>query len=40
MTPSGDVEADMAEVYAFYDDKTGVVARNYASPNRPAPDDQ
>ena len=40
MTPSGDVEADMAEVYAFYDDKTGIVARNYASPNRPAPDDQ
>jgi len=40
MTPSGDVEADMAEVYAFYDDKTGVVARNYASPNRPAPDEQ
>jgi len=40
MTPSGDVEADMAEVYALYDDKTGVVARNYASPNRPALDDQ
>jgi len=24
-TPSGDVEADMAEIYAFYDDKNGIV---------------
>jgi 1-acyl-sn-glycerol-3-phosphate acyltransferase len=40
MAPSGDVEADMAEIYAFYDDKNGVVAKNYASPNRPAPDEQ
>ncbi len=40
LTPSGDVEADMAKIYQFFDDKTGLVAKNYASPNRPAPDDQ
>ena len=38
--PSGDLEADMAEIYAFYDQFGGLRPENYASPNRPAPDDQ
>lgn len=37
--PSGDLEADMAEIYAFYDQFGGLRPENYASPNKPAPDD-
>lgn len=37
--PSGDIEADMAEIYAFYDQYSGLRPENYASPNRPAPDE-
>ena len=37
--PSGDLEADMAEIYAFYDQFGGLRPENYASPNRPAPED-
>jgi 1-acyl-sn-glycerol-3-phosphate acyltransferase len=39
MHPSGDVEADMAEIYAFFDTVRGVRPENYASPNKPAPED-
>ncbi len=39
MPISGDVEADMAHVYGFYDQLKGLVPSNYASPNRPAPED-
>ncbi len=38
--PSGDLEADMAEIYEFYDQFGGLRPENYASPNRPAPEDQ
>ena len=37
--PSGDLEADMAEIYAFFDTIRGVRPENYASPNKPAPED-
>ena len=37
--PSGDVDADMAEIYAFFDNVRGVRPENYASPNKPAPQD-
>ena len=37
--PSGDLEADMAAIYAFYDQFGGLRPENYASPNRPAPED-
>ncbi len=37
--PSGDLEADMAEIYAFYDQFGGLRPENYASPNKPAPGD-
>ncbi len=37
--PEGDIEADMAEIYAFYDNYTGLKPHNYASPNKPAPKD-
>jgi 1-acyl-sn-glycerol-3-phosphate acyltransferase len=40
MHPSGDVEADMAEIYAFFDTVRGVRPENYASPNKPAPEDR
>jgi len=39
MQPSGDLEADLAEIYAFFDNYNGVKPDNYASPNRPAPED-
>jgi 1-acyl-sn-glycerol-3-phosphate acyltransferase len=39
MYPSGDLEADLAEIYAFYDNVRGINHENYASPNRPAPED-
>jgi 1-acyl-sn-glycerol-3-phosphate acyltransferase len=39
MQPSGDIDADMAEIYAFFDDFNGVKPHNYASPNRPASQD-
>ena len=39
MLPSGDVDADMAKVYALYDGFSGMRPQNYASPNKPAPDD-
>jgi 1-acyl-sn-glycerol-3-phosphate acyltransferase len=39
MHPSGDLDADMAEIYAFFDNVRGIKAGNYASPNKPAPDD-
>ena len=38
--PSGDLQADMAEIYAFYDGFDGLIASNYASPNKPAPEDR
>lgn len=38
--PSGDLEADMAEIYAFYDQFGGLRPENYASPNKPAPEDK
>jgi len=38
MYPSGDLDADMAEIYAFFDGVRGVRPENYASPNKPAPD--
>jgi hypothetical protein len=38
--PTGDVQADMAEIYAFYDQFGGLRPENYASPNKPAPEDQ
>lgn len=38
--PSGDLEADMAEIYKFYDQFGGLRPENYASPNRPAPEDR
>ncbi len=31
MTPSGDIEADMKKLKAFYDTKTGIKPENYAS---------
>ncbi len=37
--PSGDLEADLAEIYAFFDGVRGIHDKNYASPNRPAPDE-
>lgn len=37
--PSGDLQADMAEIYAFYDNYDGLIPSNYASPNKPAPED-
>lgn len=37
--PSGDVEADMVDIYAFFDNVRGVRPENYASPNKPAPED-
>ncbi|MDA9230813.1 1-acyl-sn-glycerol-3-phosphate acyltransferase [Alphaproteobacteria bacterium] len=40
VTPKGDFEGDMDKIYRFYDDKTGVIPTNYASPNKPAPGDQ
>ena len=39
MHPSGDLDSDMAEIYAFFDNVRGIKAGNYASPNKPAPDD-
>lgn len=38
--PSGDLQADMAEIYAFYDNYDGLIPSNYASPNKPAPEDR
>ena len=37
--PSGDLEADMEEIYGFFDTIKGVKPDNYASPNKPAPED-
>ncbi len=37
--PSGDIDADMAEIYAFFDNVRGVKPKNYASPNKPAAED-
>ena len=37
--PGDDMDADMAEIYAFYDTMRGLVAKNYASPNKPLPED-
>lgn len=39
MYPSGDLNKDMAEIYAFYDQFGGLKPKNYASPNKPAPED-
>ena len=39
MQPSADLEADMAKIYAFFDDFNGVKTNNYAPPNPPAPED-
>lgn len=36
--PSGDLDADMAEIYAFYDQFGGLRPENYASPNKPGSD--
>ncbi len=38
MTPSGNIDADMAKIYAIYDKAQGLRPENYASPNKPAPD--
>ena len=37
--PTGDLKADMEDIYAFYDEMHGIWTDNYASPNRPAPED-
>ncbi len=37
--PSGDLEGDMADIYAFFDEMQGIWPDNYASPNKPAPED-
>jgi hypothetical protein len=37
--PTGDLKADMEDIYAFYDEMHGIWPDNYASPNRPAPED-
>ena len=38
--PSGNIDADMAEIYAFFDNVRGVKPKNYASPNKPAAEDR
>ena len=38
--PSGNIDADMAEIYAFFDYRARRKPKNYASPNKPAAEDR